>query len=136
MKRPHHHAALESGQDLVEFALVFPVLALILFGVLDLGRVFYYSITIANAAREGARYAMFYPDDTNGIRAAAEREALNSGVDLTDGTKATIDITCPSGCGRGLPIRVMVTYNFDLLLLMVIPGGEIDLVKGSEMMIP
>jgi len=129
-------AAPESGQELIEFALVVPLLMLILFGVLDLGRAFYASITIANAAREGARYAMFYPGDTAGIRTATEREAQNSGVDLTDPAKATIDVGCPLGCGRGLPIRVTVTYEFQLILTMVIPSGKIDLMQYTEMMVP
>ena len=136
MTRQRARSASEAGQELVEFAIVFPVLALILFGVLDLGRVFYASITIANAAREGARYAMFYPNDTAGIQTATEREAQNSGLDLTDSAKAAIDVSCPDGCGRGLPIRVTVTYKFQLILLMVIPGGKIDLVKAAEMMVP
>ncbi len=128
--------APEGGQELIEFALVVPLLMLIVFGVLDLGRVFYASVTIANAAREGARYAMFFPGDTAGIRTATEREAENSGVDLTDPAKATIDVGCPFGCGRGLPIRVTVTYEFQLLLTMVIPGGKIDLMQYTEMMVP
>ncbi len=136
MVRPRACSAPESGQELIEFALVVPLLMLILFGVLDLGRAFYASITIANAAREGARYAMFYPGDTVGIRTATEREAQNSGVDLTDPAKATIDVGCPLGCGRGLPIRVTVTYEFQLILTMVIPSGKIDLMQYTEMMVP
>lgn len=46
------------GQGLVEFALVFPVIALLLFGVLDLGRAVFAYNTIANAARQGARVAI------------------------------------------------------------------------------
>jgi len=136
MVRQRACSAPESGQELIEFALVVPLLMLILFGVLDLGRAFYASITIANAAREGARYAMFYPGDTAGIRMATEREAQNSGVDLTDPAKATIDVGCPLGCGRGLPIRVTVTYEFQLILTMVIPSGKIDLMQYTEMMVP
>jgi Flp pilus assembly protein TadG len=45
------------GQGLVEFALVFPVLVLLLFGVLDMGRAVYAYSTIGNAARQGARVA-------------------------------------------------------------------------------
>jgi Flp pilus assembly protein TadG len=45
------------GQGLVEFALVFPVIVLILFGVFDFGRAIYAYNTIANAARQGARVA-------------------------------------------------------------------------------
>src|SRR5437870_2601945 len=47
----------ERGQSLVEFALALPVLLLLLLGLADFGRAFYYTSTIANAARVGAEYA-------------------------------------------------------------------------------
>ena len=46
------------GQALVEFALVVPVLILLLFGILDFGRAIYAYNTIADAARDGARVAV------------------------------------------------------------------------------
>lgn len=45
------------GQALVEFALVLPFFALLLFGIIDLGRYVYTANTLNNAAREGARSA-------------------------------------------------------------------------------
>ena len=51
MKRRHR----ERGQSLVEFALVFPFFALLLFGIVDLGRYVYTMNALNEAAREGAR---------------------------------------------------------------------------------
>jgi Flp pilus assembly protein TadG len=45
------------GQSLAEFALVLPILVLLIFGIVDLGRGVYAYNTIANAARQGARVA-------------------------------------------------------------------------------
>jgi len=45
------------GQSLAEFALVLPVFLLIVFAIIDLGRVIWATDDLANAAREGARYA-------------------------------------------------------------------------------
>ncbi len=45
------------GQTLVEFALVLPVFLLLLFGLLDVGRLVYTNSTLSQAAREGARLA-------------------------------------------------------------------------------
>ena len=128
--------ARERGQELAEFAIVVPLLLLIVFGVLDLGRVFFAAITIANAAREGARYGMVYPADTAGIETAVLQEAQTSGIDLTDPAKTDIAVSCPSGCGSGLPIRVTVTHQFQLLLTMVFPSGTVDVMRFSEMMVP
>jgi hypothetical protein len=47
----------ETGQGLVEFALVLPVFMFILFGLFDVGKLVYTNATLSNAAREGARLA-------------------------------------------------------------------------------
>ena len=44
------------GGAAVELIVVFPVVLLLLIGVIDYGRVFYTSVTVANAARAGAEY--------------------------------------------------------------------------------
>jgi hypothetical protein len=48
----------QRSQALIEFALVSPVLLLLLFGVIDIGRAIFYYDTINHAAREGARVAV------------------------------------------------------------------------------
>jgi len=50
--------ASQRSQALIEFALVSPVLLLLMFGVIDLGRAVFYYDTINHAAREGARVAV------------------------------------------------------------------------------
>ena len=47
----------QRSQALIEFALVAPVLLLLLFGVIDIGRAILYYDTLNHAAREGARVA-------------------------------------------------------------------------------
>jgi Flp pilus assembly protein TadG len=47
----------ESGQTLVEFALILPILLLLIFGAIEFGRVFHATHVITSAAREGARAA-------------------------------------------------------------------------------
>ena len=53
----------EHGQNLIELAIVTPLLVLLLTGVADLGRAFFSYIQITNAAREGARAASRLPCD-------------------------------------------------------------------------
>ena len=50
----------ERGQGLAEFAIVLPVFLLIVFGMIDVGRVIWATDDITNAAREGARYASIH----------------------------------------------------------------------------
>ena len=48
----------QRSQALIEFALVSPVLLLLLFGIVDIGRAVFYYDTVNHAAREGARVAV------------------------------------------------------------------------------
>ena len=51
-------SANERGVALVEFALVVPILVVLLFGIWEFGRLFESQLIVTNAAREGARYAI------------------------------------------------------------------------------
>lgn len=122
-----------SGQELVELALLIPVLLLIAFGVLDLGRLFHASITIANSAREGARHGTFDPTDNPGMVAAAQAEAADSGIVLTAGM---ISVSCPAGCASGLPVQVRIDYPFRLVSGLFFADPNLNLASSAEMMIP
>ncbi len=52
---------LRAAQSLAELALVMPVLAMMVFGTLDLGRLFYTAVSLQNAAREAAKAASLSP---------------------------------------------------------------------------
>ena len=56
------------GQSILEFAITIPLLLLLLVGIFDLGRATFYYSSITNSAREGARYGIINPDNTNGIK--------------------------------------------------------------------
>jgi Flp pilus assembly protein TadG len=119
------------GQSLVEFALILPVLLLIMFGVVDLGRAFYISVVLSNVAREGARYAALNPTATaTDIRQAALAEAGGAGVGLAEGN---IDLTLP--IERGKAFTVTVNYQFDLVMGFIL-GSSIPLSQSTTMYIP
>lgn len=56
----------ERGSVAVEFALLVPVLFLILFGIINFGVLMYNQAVITNAAREGARWAAIHTTATYG----------------------------------------------------------------------
>lgn len=80
----------ERSQALIEFALVSPVLLLLLFGVIDIGRAIFYYDTVNHAAREGARVAVRASNQlpTNG-------DVLNAVNSQMLGTPVTAP--CPQG---------------------------------------
>ncbi|MDA8394020.1 MAG: pilus assembly protein [Candidatus Dormibacteraeota bacterium] len=59
------HASI--GQSAVEFALVAPLLFLLLFGIVDFGRAMFYQNEVTNAAREGARIAILASNPCNTV---------------------------------------------------------------------
>lgn len=92
---------------MVEFALILPVLLLLVIGFLDLGRGMYTQSVLANAARDGARTAIVAAKTDADIRAAVKARAV--GVAVTD---ADITIT-PSPTRRsGQTVSVRVQTRF------------------------
>src|ERR1039458_5924651 len=65
-------AARERGAAAVEFALLLPVLLLLVFGIVDFGRALNAQITLTQAAREGVRLAALgQPNVVSSTQAAA-----------------------------------------------------------------
>lgn len=94
---------------MVEFALILPVLVLLLFGMLQFGTLFNYWIDETHLANEGARWAVVnnVPGGANlqqYIRSQADAAALRSG--------AHVCISFPAGTSNvGDPVQVDVTYD-------------------------
>ncbi len=134
---------------MVEFALILPLFVLFIIGVFDLGRAFFAYIAITNAAREGTRVATFWPGKTTiaDINTAAQNEVGNSPMVKWSNVIQPILIECETpfvtltsdaqlkACPPEEPIRVTITYQFDLILKIVIPS-PIMLKRSAEMMIP
>ncbi len=62
--REHRKSA---GQSLVEFALVFPILFLLVAGFFDLGRAIFYFSSLSNSVREATRYAIVHEETINDV---------------------------------------------------------------------
>lgn len=90
----------QSGQTLIELALLLPLLALLLLGVIEMGRYAYIGILVGNAAHAGASYGAQSPAqsvDTPGIQAAAENDF--SDTTLVSNLTVTSSLSC--GCDSG-----------------------------------
>lgn len=74
----------ERGQAIVEFALVLPILLALLCGIIDFGWIYYNQITLNNAAREGARYAVIHYDPSTNWKESAESRMTTSMVGVND----------------------------------------------------
>jgi Flp pilus assembly protein TadG len=100
----------EDGAAAVEFALVLPVLLLLVLGLIEFSLVFNTQITLTNAAREGAR-VMAIQNNPALARTAAIDAAPGVNPAVTGGN---IAIT-PADCDAGGTVTVVIDYNAELL---------------------
>jgi Flp pilus assembly protein TadG len=109
----------ESGQSLVELALLTPLLLLLALGIIEIGRYMYIGIVVGNAARAGASFGVVRPGDGAGITNAACNDFVNnlggSPPPACDGTiSATsnhlgVTSTQTCGCDNSGTIATMYT---------------------------
>ena len=127
------------AQALVEFALLLPILLLLVMGAMDFGRMFYTKMILTNAAREGANYLAYFPEDAdNGYVdtfAAIYDDAKSSNVEVID-----TDVTYSDCCTRGLPVEVTITKIVDLVFDNILQsfgllGGPVQLTSTVKMMV-
>jgi Flp pilus assembly protein TadG len=102
----------QRGIALLEAAIVFPLLILLTFGLMEYGWLFLNCQHITNAARQGARTGV-RPDATNAEVQAAVRSILNS-VGIEDGqytvTFSPSNVATPNP-GDTLTVTVTVPYE-------------------------
>jgi Flp pilus assembly protein TadG len=94
----------DRGAAAVEFALVLPVLLLLLFGIIDFGRMVHAKVTLTEAAREGAR--------TAALRNSAS-EARDTARQITDGI-GTVSFPTLTTCANQSTVDAVVeiTHQF------------------------
>jgi len=103
LRKPTRRRALgpQSGQSLIEIALLLPVLLTLLLGAIDLGGYAYTSIVVGNAAQAGAVYGaqgLVFAADTTGIQNAAANDYANNG---RNPNALTIGSAISCGCDNG-----------------------------------
>ena len=106
----------EQGQSLTEFALMLPILLLVLFGIVQLGIVFNHYITVADASRAGARKAVVSQQAANPT--AAAQNAVKASATNLDASK--LGATVSSSWADGADVTVTVTYPYSVSLLGVV----------------
>ena len=100
-----HRLNRDSGAALVEFAIIAPLLLLLVFGIIEFGRAYNAQNTLTHAAREGAREFAITQDAIAGETAA--KDAATS----LDSSKITATL---SACVPGDPASVTLEYPFEL----------------------
>ena len=112
----------DAGAAAVEFALLLPVLLIIVFGIIDFGRALNAQIELTGAAREGVRLvALGYPDATIQSQTVAAAPGLS-------GVTVTVAASCSPGAGPTANAQVDVSYSFSFITPI---GAVAGLLGGS-----
>ena len=120
----------KEGQSIIEFALVLPILLLVLFGITEFGRAIMVTNILNTASREGARLAAVSDDsDTLSVKARVEEVLDAANIDA----KAIIIEFSPADKS----VKVTVTSDFEVLsrgILKDVPFMGTILLKGTTVM--
>ena len=99
------------GAAVVEFAVVSPVFFLLVFGMIEYGRMVMVQQLLTNAAREGARVGVLDNSTATEVRTAVKTYLTAAKITLTD-DKITCSPANPSSATYGQPVTVTVTVPF------------------------
>lgn len=119
------------GQSLVEFAVVVPVFLMIVLGLFDGARAVWHYNTLAQATREGTRYAIVH----SGASASQIEDVVRGHASGLDQSELTVTVTFPDGESKpGNKVNVRASYRFQPLFDLVgLPG--ITMTSSSRMTI-
>ena len=120
-----------SGGAAVELAVVFPILLLLIIGVVDYGRAFYTSVTVSNAARAGAEYGAQSSGalvDTITMKSFAQGDGQDAGTLTLTPVRycecGGVAHSCNSACAGGEAPDVFfeLTASKSVTMLLPYPG--------------
>jgi Flp pilus assembly protein TadG len=113
----------ERGQSLTEFALALPILAMLLFAVIQFGIVFNNYVTLVDATRAGARKGAVGREQQNPV-GAVTTEVRNSARDLK---QSDLNVTVTSTWQPATDVTVTATYPYSISLLgLVVKSGRLS----------
>ncbi|MFP3460148.1 TadE/TadG family type IV pilus assembly protein [Arthrobacter globiformis] len=114
----------ERGAVAVEFAILAPVLVMILLGIMEFGRAYNVQTTLTNAAREGVR-SMAINNSQTSAKTAAKNAAPQLNPTLADGNITFSGADCTVGT------QMTVTVSYTLSTLTGIAGPFAMTGKGT-----
>lgn len=117
----------EQGQTMTEFALILPIVLVLLFGIMQFGVIFNNYVTLTDAARAASRKGAVSRNLTAGAaKAACENTGHAAGGNLKNwGTDFVL--TCSSSWTIGSDVTVTATYPYQVSLLgLVVASGQLN----------
>lgn len=104
----------ERGAAAVEFALLAPILIMLILGIMEFGRAYNVQVSLTNAAREGAR-SMAISKNENTARARAIYAAAHLNPSLENGNITFARTTGTAGCPVDAQVTATVAYSLSTM---------------------
>jgi Flp pilus assembly protein TadG len=126
------HRLQRKGAAAVEFAVVAPVFVLLVFGMIEYGRMVMVQQVITNASREGARRAILDGVSANDVQTTVTTYLTNGTV---TGATITLDPANPSSASAGQPVTVTVSVPYTAVSWLPSPFflGNATMTSSSTM---
>jgi Flp pilus assembly protein TadG len=105
----------ERGQTMTEFALVLPMLVVLMLGIVQFGVAFNNYVTLTDAVRAGARKAAVSRQSSD--PAGACRAAVLAAAGSLDTTELSTNLSCSSSWAPGSEVTVHADYPYNIKLL-------------------
>jgi Flp pilus assembly protein TadG len=115
------------GASVVEFAIVAPVFFLLVFGMIEYGRLVMVQQVLTNATREGARQAVLDGKETAEVKQVVVDYLHSSSISSADVDDVTVTPDPPKSAGSGDPVTVSVSISFNQVSWLPSPmflGGK------------
>ena len=100
---------MEKGQSMIELAVSFVILLILLSGIIDVGRIAFYYIALRDSAQEGASYGSIFPFNCDEIE-----KRVKSGVVDSTGVNVSVKINnnlCPVVCPNNINVTCPVSVG-------------------------
>ncbi|MGE5589961.1 MAG: TadE/TadG family type IV pilus assembly protein [Bacillota bacterium] len=99
----------QRGQSVVEFALVVPILLLLVLGIMEFGRAYSTNLSLQNAVREGARLAVTGSTDAQVV------QRVRDAAPTLDPVRLSVTVS-PSTRRQGDNVTVTASYDFHYIV--------------------
>ena len=116
------------GAELIEFALVSPVVLVLLGGILDFGFLFNNYTVVTNAAREGARMAAIPGSAEADVKERVNKYIQAAGLTLSGVSTTVQPVAVVAGGSTVNAIKVQVSYPYNYMIL----GPLVQMVGGGS----
>lgn len=121
-KKDTDRQSLTKGQSLVEFALVLPILIVLILGMIEFGWILNGKITLTSAAREGARFRAVSKNATDTeVTGVVKRTTINSSLN-DPSVHTTVDIE-EDDVNKISYVKVTVTGSIDPIVGLFFNGS-------------